>query len=146
MMSDFNAPRGGANFRRLRRTGIITIALTLGLTACEVRTAQELSMGLAEALLGPAPKSLNRDPAWCPEGNPSTPLPPHCIAYPKPGTVYPDKMPFLEGLAWPQSQEDLIGALGNPLTQEIDKLTYRYGERTIVFPCDWQGCYKWEVK
>lgn len=146
MMSDFNAPKVGLGFRFPCKTGIVVISLAMGLTACEVRTYRDVALTIAETFVGPVPRQADTDTAWCPEGNPSTPLPPHCISYPKPGTIYPEKMPLLEGLAWPQSQEDLIGALGNPLTQEIDKLTYHYGQGTIVFPCDWQGCRKWEVK
>lgn len=136
MITDFGIPLRWGAFRVPFVISVTVIALTLGLTACEGRTIQEI----AQAALG------SPDPALCPEGNPDAPLPPHCIAYPKPGTIYPDKMPLLEGLAWPQAQEDLIGALGKPLTQQTDKLTYRYGDHKLIFPCDWQGCHKWEVK
>lgn len=136
--------------RHLRVLPLIAIAvLTLG---CEEEIAGGV-INAAEAIAGPAPEQIknwagesNQEP--CPVGNPSDgKIPNHCFEYPKPGTLYPDQLRLMEGLAWPQAQTDLIGTLGEPLVLKADGLVYRrWSGETVEIPCNWQGCTAPEVK
>lgn len=118
--------------RHLRVLPLVAIALALG--GCVEEAGQFIQ--LAEFLIGPAPENLSLPGTQeIPDG------------YPLSGTLYPDQIRLMEGLAWPQAQTDLIGALGEPLQVKAESLVYRrWSGETVEIPCNWQGCTAPEVK